>query len=64
LRKLQTQFYKMKTSTQSQIVENHQSILQSKKDLAIFFDALMNPPRPNTNLKKAVARYNESIKEK
>ncbi|MBT9485680.1 DUF1778 domain-containing protein [Sediminibacterium sp.] len=54
----------MKTSTQSQIVEKHQSILQTKKDLAIFFDALMNPPRPNTNLKKAVARYNESIKEK
>jgi uncharacterized protein (DUF1778 family) len=48
----------------TQIIEKHQSILQSKKDQAVFFDALMNPPKPNTNLKKAVARYNKTINQK
>ena len=48
----------------AQIIEKHQSILQSKKDQAVFFDALMNPPKPNTNLKKAIARYNKATTKK
>lgn len=43
----------------NQIVEKHKSILASKKDQEIFFNALMNPQPPNANLKKAHARYKE-----
>lgn len=45
----------------SNIVEKYNSILSSKKDQDIFFDALMNPPKPNANLKKAVSRFNKAI---
>lgn len=48
----------------TQIVEKHHSILHSKKDQEVFFDALMNPTKPNTNLKKAVARYNKAVTKK
>ncbi|MDP1971350.1 MAG: DUF1778 domain-containing protein [Sediminibacterium sp.] len=60
-----TEFVIHSTQTHAaQIVEKNQSILQSKKDQAVFFDALMNPPKPNTNLKKAVARYNKATTKK
>jgi len=39
------------------VPKKHNSILSSKKDAKIFFDALMNPPKPNEALKKAVKRY-------
>jgi uncharacterized protein (DUF1778 family) len=45
----------------SKIVENHNTVLASKKDQAVFFDAIMNPQKPNTTLKKAALRYNEAI---
>lgn len=45
----------------SKIIENHNSILASKRDKEIFFDAIMNPQKPNTKLKKAASRYNEAI---
>jgi len=60
-----TEFVIHSTQAQAnQIVEKHQSILHSKKDQAVFFDALMNPPKPNNNLKKAVARYNKAVNKK
>ena len=45
----------------SNIVEKHNSILASKKDQEVFFNAIMHPPKPNTNLKKAVSRFNKEI---
>lgn len=41
----------------SRIVESHQTILASQKDRAVFFDAVMHPPKPNAKLKKAAQRY-------
>ena len=35
------------------------SLLASKKDKEIFFDALMNSNKPNNNLKEAAKRYKE-----
>lgn len=46
-----------------QIVEEHDKIIASKRDKEIFFDAMMNPPKPHRNLRKAAARYRESIGE-
>lgn len=43
------------------IVEKHNSFLTSQKDKDIFFDAIMNPSKPNINLKKAVSRFNNLI---
>jgi len=44
-----------------QIVEKHNTILASQKDNAIFFDALISPPKPNTRLRKAVSRYKKEF---
>ena len=46
-----------------EIVEEHNKILASKRDREIFFDAIINPPKPNRNLRKAAARYKETIGE-
>ena len=43
------------------IVRKHESILASKKDAKIFFDAIMNPSAANAALKKATASYNKRI---
>lgn len=47
-----------------EIVEKHTTILASKKDQEIFFNAIMNPPQPNESLKKAAARYNKLVSAK
>jgi uncharacterized protein (DUF1778 family) len=46
------------------IVEKHNAILASKRDQEIFFNALVNPPLPNSNLKKAAKRYHLSAVKK
>lgn len=43
------------------IMEDHNKILASKKDMEIFFDALINPKKPNKKLRDAMANYNETI---
>jgi len=40
------------------IVENNQ-ILKSIEDKKIFLEAVLNPPLPNTELKKAFSNYNQ-----
>jgi uncharacterized protein (DUF1778 family) len=39
------------------IIEKHNAILASQKDQEIFFDAIMNPGKPNKKLKEAATRY-------
>jgi uncharacterized protein (DUF1778 family) len=46
------------------IAEEHSKILATERDRNIFFDTLMNPPKPNQALKKAFKKYNESLKSK
>lgn len=45
----------------SQIVEKHNSILASKRDQEIFFNALLNPQPPSTRLKQAAARHKKAL---
>jgi uncharacterized protein (DUF1778 family) len=45
----------------NRIAEEHKKILASEKNRKIFFDALMNPPKPNQALKKAFKRYNDLL---
>lgn len=39
------------------ILERHRQILVDEADRKIFFKALLQPPKPNANLKRAMARY-------
>lgn len=39
------------------ILEQHRQILADAADRKSFFKALLNPPKPNAALKKAMARY-------
>ena len=48
----------------NQIVEKHKTILASKRDQEIFFDALTNPQPANERLKKAASRYKKLISKK
>lgn len=43
------------------IIRKSETILTSQRDYEVFFNALMNPPEPNDNLKSAVRDYKNSI---
>ena len=42
------------------ILERHRQILADEQDRQTFFKALLNPPKPNAALKKAMAKYLQS----
>jgi uncharacterized protein (DUF1778 family) len=44
------------------IVRQHASWLASEQDRKIFFDALVNPPVPNRELKQAAKKYKETTR--
>ncbi|MBL4734344.1 MAG: DUF1778 domain-containing protein [Flavobacteriales bacterium] len=39
------------------IIEDHNKVLASNKDQKIFFNAMVNPKKPNSNLKNAALNY-------
>lgn len=41
------------------IVEQHEAILVSERDRDVFFNAIMNPPKPGKRLQQAAERYRE-----
>lgn len=45
-----------------EIVQKHQSILASKRDQKVFFDAILNPSSPGKKLTAAVKKYNKRVK--
>ena len=45
----------------TRIITDSNVMLQSLEDKKIFLDAILNPPAPNDNLKKAQLRYHEKI---
>ena len=45
----------------SNIIEKRNSILASKKDQEIFFEAIVNPQKPNNHLKKAALHFNKAV---
>ena len=46
------------------IVQKHESILASKKDAKNFFEAIMNPPAANAQLKKTAKEYHQLLTKK
>lgn len=47
-----------------EIIEKHRSIITTKKDQKIFFNAIMFPPVPGRKLIAAARRYNKLAKPK
>jgi len=45
------------TEKAEQAVEKHKTFLASRKDQEVFFEALMNPGKPNDRLQAAAWRY-------
>lgn len=45
-----------------EIIEEREQIIASQKDKEIFFDSLVNPPKPNRNLLSAIEEYNKLVK--
>ena len=43
------------------IVEQHNAILATEQDKKIFFDTLLNPPKPNKSLKEAARHYQKQL---
>jgi uncharacterized protein (DUF1778 family) len=54
----------MKELQADKILEKHSSILASKKDQELFFNAIINPPQPNNSLRKAAKRYKKTVHSK
>jgi uncharacterized protein (DUF1778 family) len=46
------------------IVEQHNAILATDRDRKLFFDALVNPPKPNKALKEAAKHYQKQASAK
>lgn len=44
-----------------EIIEEREQIIASQKDKEIFFDSLVNPPKPNNELISAKDEYNKLI---
>ena len=44
-----------------QIIDAREKIVLSAPDWALFYDALIHPPKPNQKLKNAARRYRERI---
>lgn len=51
-------------SKADEIIKKHSSIMASKKDQQIFYDAIMNPPAPGKKLSAAARNFNKTSKQK
>ncbi len=56
-KKENTRFDIKMSAKQNKGVEDQAKILASEKDREVFFDALMNPPKPSEELLKAADVY-------
>lgn len=45
----------------NRIIEKYNTFLENKQDREVFFEAILNPQKPNNSLKNAASRYNEAI---
>jgi uncharacterized protein (DUF1778 family) len=46
-----------------EIIEERERIIASQRDKELFFDTLLNPPKPNDDLRSAKDKYNKLISE-
>jgi uncharacterized protein (DUF1778 family) len=65
LTKSQKEFFELAIhSTQkvaNKVIAQHNAILSTEEDRKIFFDALINPQKPNKSLKEAAKFYQKQV---
>lgn len=44
-----------------EIIEHHEQLSMSKKDMAFFINLLIDPPKPNEALRHAVEEHSKSL---
>ncbi len=49
------------TGAARRTIADHETLTLSERDRQAFFDALINPPKPNERLARAVAEHNRRI---
>ena len=49
------------TEAARRTIAEHETIMLSEKDRAIFFDTLVNPPAPNERLERAFAEHRRRV---
>jgi uncharacterized protein (DUF1778 family) len=60
-----TEFVIMSVQSKAdEIIEKHRSIVSSKRDQKVFFDAIMAPPAAGKKLTAAAKKYNKLVRQK
>jgi uncharacterized protein (DUF1778 family) len=49
------------TETARRTIAEHETLVLSERDHKAFFDALINPPKPNARLKRALAEHKRRV---
>jgi uncharacterized protein (DUF1778 family) len=49
------------TEAAQQTITRHESLVLSERDRAVFFDALVHPPKPNARLRRAFRLAKERV---
>jgi uncharacterized protein (DUF1778 family) len=49
------------TEAAQRTIAEHETLVLSERDRAVFFDALINPPAPNERLQRAFAEHQRRV---
>jgi uncharacterized protein (DUF1778 family) len=49
------------TEAAQRTIAEHETLVLSERDRAVFFDALINPPAPNERLQRASAEHRRQV---
>ena len=49
------------TEAAQQTITRHENLVLSERDRAVFFDALVHPPKPNARLRRAFRLAKERV---
>jgi uncharacterized protein (DUF1778 family) len=45
-----------------EVIQEHETLILDEADWGVFLDALENPPKPNTKLKKAFSEHKKHVR--
>ena len=45
-----------------EVLQEHETVVLDDADWGVFLDALENPPKPNANLKRALAEHKKRVR--
>lgn len=49
------------TEAARRTIADHETLVLSERDRAVFFDTLINPPAPNKRLERAIAEHGRRV---